>query len=198
MDSEQQKAGEKRVRDILINPLLDLGLSRPRGFTKVADFDKVVEKVICPKLAYMTAINLEALMEQVAANPDGKSGDQIPIPNKILAAAADIQPPDDDGSPLIRAVFAGDLGRDAIAGNFAPELLRWLKRQRPRRWPKGHDVTGIKMDAEAALRRIADIERRRSDGKLVSEADEAWLLSRRKASADCLRISELVKRDGAA
>ncbi|AUQ89384.1 MULTISPECIES: hypothetical protein [Phaeobacter] len=190
MDSAEQANGEKRVRAVLIEPLLARGLAKPKGFTKQAEFDAMVAKVLCPKLAYMSELNLAALEEEVAANPKGRGRDQIMIPNEILERAAKIQPPDAEASPLMRAVFAAALGRDAMAGNWGPELLRFLKKKRS--WPKPEDVKIIKSEAETALRKLGDLERRIADGRMVSDADLSWRASREAAQVKCEEIRALV------
>jgi hypothetical protein len=188
MDAREQAEGEKRVRQLLIEPLLERGLSRPKGI-KVADFEKIVEKTICPKLAYMTPANLSALEFQIAAHPEGKERDQMPIPNKILAMAADIQEPGDEASPLLLAVFAAQLGADAIANGWAPELRRWLKKER--KWPKSNAVGLIKEEASAAHRRVQDIEARRRAGEDISKPDDFWVASREAAQQKCEQIRAL-------
>ncbi|MBT3142902.1 hypothetical protein KL867_17675 [Ruegeria litorea] len=195
MDAEQQAAGEKRVMEYLIDPLLGKGLARPKGFTKVTDFEAMVAKVLCPKLAYMSALNLAALEEQISANPVGKNKDQMPIPNDILRDAAKIQSPDAGASPLVRAVFAAALGRDAMAGNWGPELRRFLRNRR--KWPTAVDVQTIKQESETALKRLADIEGRNASGSVVSQADLTWVASRAAALETCREIVEMVKLDGA-
>ncbi len=193
MDAEQQAAGEKRVWEHLIDPLLGKGLARPKGFAKVADFEVMVAKVLCPKLAYMSALNLAALEEQISANPVGKNRDQMPIPNDILRDAAKIQSPDAGASPLVRAVFSAGLGRDAMAGDWGPELRRFLLKKR--KWPSALDVQTIKQEAETALKRLADIEARKVSGAVVSEADQTWAASRAAALETCREIVEMVKLD---
>lgn len=195
MDAEQQAAGEKWVREILVNPLVAKGLSRPKGFAKAADFEAMVAKVLCPKLAYMSALNLAALEEQISANPVGKNRDQIPIPNDILRDAAKIQSPDAGASHLVRAVFSAGLGRDAMAGNWGPELRRFLLKKR--KWPLALDVQAIKLEADNALKRLEDIEARNVSGAVVSDADLTWAASRAAALETCREIVEMVKLDGA-
>ncbi|WOI34759.1 hypothetical protein R1T40_08545 [Tritonibacter scottomollicae] len=190
MDSAEQAYGEKRVRALLIEPLLARGLTKPKGFTKQADFEVMVAKVLCPKLAYMTELSLAALEEEVAANPKGKGRDQMMIPNEILERAAKIQPPAAEASPLMRAVFAAALGRDAMAGNWGPELLRFLRKNRA--WPSALNIQGIKAESELALRRVEDIRQRQASGRLVSEADQKWFASRNAAQRKCEEIRELV------
>lgn len=118
----------------LIDPLVRLGLVKPSGMT-VAQFDVMLDEVR-GKLAYMTELNLRALAEQVSNLAGGKNKDRFPIAAKILKWASDIQPPTDDASPLLRAVFAGELGRVAMAEDFGPELLVHVRRNRV--WPKDH------------------------------------------------------------
>lgn len=193
MDSAEQRQGEKRVMDLLIRPLLDRGLGRPRNFAKKADFDAVVEKVLCPKLAYMTPDNLKALEFQIAAHPDGKAKDQLPIPNVILQEAADIQPPGDEASPLLLAVFAAQLGFDALANDWAPELRWFLKKER--RWPKSQNVDDIKRKAHEARSKVADIRTRSDQGGVVSDHDLRWVEAREKAARICEEIRALTMGD---
>ena len=110
-----------RVRARLVGPLLRRGLAKPASLTNEA-FATMCDD-LCQRLAYMSMANLAALEEVAADQPSGKQADRFPIAQKLLKLAADIQPPDDSASPLIRAVFAAALGRDAIAGGWAPELL---------------------------------------------------------------------------
>ncbi|QBR35740.1 hypothetical protein ETW23_05880 [Leisingera sp. NJS201] len=190
MDSAEQANGEKRVKALLIEPLLARGLAKPKGFTKQADFDAMVAKVLCPKLAYMTELSLAALEEEVAANPKGKGRDQMMIPNEILERAAKIQPPAAEASPLMRAVFAAALGRDAMAGNWGPELLRFLRKNRA--WPTALNIQGIKAESESALRKVEDIRQRQTSGRLVSDADLQWIASRDAAQKKCEAIQAIV------
>jgi hypothetical protein len=174
----------------LIETLLARGLAKPKGFTKQSDFDAMVAKVLCPKLAYMSDLNLAALEAEVAANPVGKGSDQMVIPNQILERAANIQPPGDEASPLMRAVFAAALGRDALAGNWGPELLRFLRKKRS--WPKPPNVAEIKAQALTAMGRTEDIYRQQAAGQPVSEADLSWSASRQAAQEKCEHIRKLV------
>jgi len=116
MDSTEQASGEKRVREVLVEPLLCRGLAKPSSLTK-DQFEAMIDD-LCKRLAYMTGESLAALEEVVASNPGGKDKDRLPIANAILGWAAQIQPPGDDASPLIRAVFANALGADALAGGW--------------------------------------------------------------------------------
>ena len=136
MDSAAQAAGEVRVKTLLITPLENRGLAKPAGLTRQAFED--MKHSLCAKLAYMSDLSLQALEETAAACPGGKDRDRFPIANQILRDAADIQPPGNDASPLIRKVFAEALGRDAIRDGWAPELLDHLRKIR--RWPRGFEI----------------------------------------------------------
>ncbi|MCW2305618.1 hypothetical protein M2324_004050 [Rhodovulum sulfidophilum] len=135
----------------------------------------------------MSAPNLAALEEMAAAQPGGKDRDRFPIANAILKAAAQIQPPADDASPLIRAVFAHAVGRQALAEGWAPELLDDLRHNR--RWPRSYALGQIRQAAGEALRRHAHLAGA-GPGQL-SPAEAAWLRDREARLAHCRSIADL-------
>ena len=190
MDSAAQAAGEARVRDLLIEPLEIRGLAKPPGLTRGAFED--MKRGLCAKLAYMTDLNLSALAEHAAASPGGKDRDRFPIANLILTWAAQIQPPGDDASPLIRAVFAADLGRDAIAGGWAPELLTELRRHR--RWPQAFAVTEIKARADDAMRQMVRLDEALARGHDLTPREVEWQAARKAAIEKCQRIADLTNQ----
>lgn len=194
MDSAEQASGEKRVREHLIEPLERRGLARPGSLTK-AQYEEMCRD-LCARLAYMTALNLEALAEQVAANPAGRDRDRLPIANKILEWAGQIQPPREDGSPLIRAVFAADLGRRALSEGWAPELLRHLRETRL--WPGSFAVERVRETGRENDRRTRAVQAAIDGGRFVPEADRAFLDRRGAAVRRCEEIAELVRIGGEA
>jgi hypothetical protein len=194
MDKTAQAEGEARVKALLIEPLENRGLAKPAGLAR-AEFEKM-KASLCAKLAYLSDLSLQALEEVAAASPGGKDRDRFPIANTILAQAAVIQPPADDASPLIRAVFAAQLGRDAIAGGWAPELLADLRRNR--RWPGSYAVDQIKASADDAARQLIRMEEGLAHGGELTPSEAAWR-SRRLAALDkCRAIAALAGDGGAA
>lgn len=194
MDAKEQAAGEARVRRLLIDPLVRLGLAKPTKLT-VAQFDAMIAD-LCGKLAYMTDLNLQALAEQAASMPAGKSQDQFPIAAKILQWAAAIQTPPDDASPLFRAVFAHALGKAALAEGWAPELLGYLRRSRV--WPREYDLKQIRSNAEDARRQLMRQDEHVGRGGVLTEADWSFRNARRQAQDKCQRIAALVAEAGQA
>jgi hypothetical protein len=187
MDSAEQANGEKRVKGVLIDPLMRRGLAKPTSLTK-AQFGDMMED-LCARLAYMTDANLMALEEQVAANAGGKERDRFPIGQRILEWAAQIQPPGDDASPLIRAVFANQLGLDAVTGGWAPELLVELRTSR--RWPNAWQVKTIKDKADGAVRQLRDLDAKLARGDALSPSEDQWRSRRLSVIAKCQRIADL-------
>lgn len=187
MDSTQQADGQKRVKALLIKPLEKLGLARPTGLTK-EKYGEMIED-LCSRLAYMTDVNLGALGEQAANYPGGKSKDRFPIANHILKWAAEIQPPSDDASPLIRAVFSNPLGRGALRDGWAPELLFDLRKTR--RWPIPFAAGRIKESADAAVRRMRNLDEKLARGGEITQPENEWRLRRKAVWDRCQRISEL-------
>lgn len=189
MGSTDLKEAKQRVRLHLVEPLMRLGLRRPSGMT-VAQFDEMVDE-LCGRLSYMTPLNLEALAEQAALRPGGKDGSRFPFASKILAWAAEIQRPEDSASPLMIAVFSGEIGREAMAEDWAPELLSHLRKHRL--WPKKADIAAIKKRAEEARHQIAKSEERVRRGFALSSADQKLKDMRGTAAMKCQRIMQQIE-----
>lgn len=192
MNSAEQAEGEKRVKRELVEPLIRRGLAKPVSLTK-AQFADMVED-LCARLAYMSSTNLMALEEQVASNGGGKDKDRFPIAQRILEWAAQIQPPGDDASPLIRAVFANQLGLDALSGGWAPELLMELRVSR--RWPTAWAVKTIKEKADTAIRQMRDLDQNLARGNALNSSEDAWRSRRLALIAKCQDIADLAKDCG--
>lgn len=187
MDSAEQAIGEKRVKQFLIEPLQRRGLAKPSTLTKI-QFDDMV-KDLCARLAYMTDQNLSALEDQCAGNAGGKAKDRFPIGNHILDWAAQIQSPEGDGSPLVRAVFSQSLGLDALAQGWAPELLGELKKTR--RWPSSFVVKGIRDRADSNMRQMRRIEDRLALNEFVPPNELDWRDRRLSVIRRCQAIADL-------
>lgn len=187
MNAEEQAEGEKRVMKFLIEPLKLRGLAKPSTL-KAAEFEDTLQSM-CKKLAYMSEANLAALEEQVAANPGGKDRDRFPIANVILSWAADIQPPGDGASPLIRSVFAHEIGRTALEEGWAPELLHRLKRDR--RWPSNWTLKGVKDGSGDAVRRLRNLDARLARGEELTPEEVEWRNRRVAALQRCRDIASV-------
>lgn len=187
MDSAAQADGEKKVKQFLIEPLQRRGLAKPTTLTKI-QFDDMV-KDLCARLAYMTDLNLQALEEQCAGNAGGKGKDRFPIGNHILDWAGQIQSPEGDGSPLVRAVFSQALGLNALAQGWAPELLSELKQSR--RWPGSFAVSRIRDRAESSIRQLRSIEERLAHQHHVPTNEAEWRNRRLSVIRRCQAIADL-------
>ena len=192
MDSAAQADGEKRVKQFLIVPLQRRGLAKPSTLTK-GQFEDMV-KDLCARLAYMTEQNLQALEDQCAGNAGGKGKDRFPIANHILDWAGQIQSPEGDGSPLVRAVFSQNLGLDALAQGWAPELLAELKQSR--RWPNAFVVGRIRERADNSIRQLRRVEERLARGDEVPANEAAWRNRRLSAIRRCQAIADLGANQG--
>lgn len=191
MDSTEQAAGEKRVQSLLIEALERRGLARP-GKLRLAQYEAMCAD-LRQRLAYMTERNLKALEEQVAASKEAREQDRMPIGNKILEWAGQIQPPEEGASPLMRAVFGGDLGRTAIAEGWAPELMAHLRDKRS--WPTPYAVTLIREKADGPRRHMVILEERMGYGQEPGAEDRAFLARRRAAVEKCRRVADLAAGD---
>ncbi|NIZ09296.1 hypothetical protein [Pseudooceanicola sp. HF7] len=187
MDSAEQAEGQKRVQRVLVEPLQRRGLVKPGAMTKDQFADMLRD--LCARLAYMAEPNLAALEEEAAGLASGKARDRFPIAQRILERAAEIQPPGDDASPLIRAVFANPVGRDALDGGWAPELLVELRRSR--RWPGGYTLSQVRASADPAVRRLASLQGVIDRGQGLSSEESTWLQRRLDAVEKCRRIAAM-------
>lgn len=194
MDVSEQKAGEKRVRERLVGELEKRGLMRPSGMT-VVQFDAMVAD-LCAKLAYMSELNLDALAEVAAGKAGGSSRDRFPIAQVILDAAAEIQAPAPSQSPLMRAVFADDLGRRAMAGGWAPELLGELRRSR--RWPNIYLRGEIEKRGLQNVSRFRQFEEAEASGRTLRPSEVEFLAARRAALRRCEELMAIVTGEGQA
>lgn len=188
MSSKEQAEAERRVRQRLVEPLQRLGLARPTGVT-AAQFEAMIDD-LCGRLSYMSEMNLDALAEQAAARPGGRDGNRFPIAAKLLTWAAEIQPPADSASPLMRAVFASAIGRAAMAEDWAPELLSFLRKNRC--WPKEYDLRGIRERAAEARQRLQKQDEQAARGFFVADTEREFRARRDAALDRCKRIVEAV------
>jgi hypothetical protein len=192
MDSAAQAMGEKRVKQFLIEPLERRGLAKPTALTKVQYEDMV--KDLSARLAYMTDQNLQALEDQCAGNAGGKSRDRFPIANHILDWAGQIQSPGSEASPLVRAVFAAQLGLDALMGGWAPELLAELKQTR--RWPAAFVVSRIRQGADGSVRQMKKLDEQLARGDVLGANEGTWRTRRLAVIRRCQDIADLGSSHG--
>ncbi len=187
MDSAEQAEGQRRVRQLLVEPLQQRGLVKPTGMTR-DEFEAMLDS-LCAKLAYFTEQNLMALEEIAAGMASGKARDRFPIAQRILERAGDIQRPADDASPLIRAVFAHGLGQEAIAEGWAPELLFELRKVRL--WPNSYLISQCRAKADPHVRRLAQLTEHRDAGRGLSDVEADFVKRREAALEKCRWISTL-------
>ncbi|MBE3637478.1 hypothetical protein [Mangrovicoccus algicola] len=181
MERQEQEAGERRVRAILVEPLIRRGLKRPSD-SKVAVFEEGLREM-CQKLAYMSELNLAGLAEEISARPGGRNQDQFWQINRILNRAAEIEPPSDSASPLLRAVFSNELGRSALRDGWAPELRKIVRDER--RWPMEFAVMKAREAGAQNQRRMEVLARRVAQGLSIDPDDAVFLRRRQEVQARC-------------
>ena len=187
MEAIEQAAAEKRVQELLIAPLEEMGLGKPSTILR-PDWPRS-KPVLCQKLAYMTEAGLVRLREWVETHPSGPGKDRFPIPLHIMKRACEIEEPDVGPSPFITGVFKDRLGSVAIKEGWAPELLKHVRAHRGD-WPGAWTVTQLKKGADNAMRRLPDIEMRMARGDDISKEDAQWRDQRRAAIQRCQDIAD--------
>lgn len=187
MTPEDQREGERRVRALLIDPLLGLGLGAPSTVRGRDAFEAMLGN-LASGLAYMTEVELEAMREWVAFNAAGADRDRFPIANTILIEAWARRKPDPGEPPRVVAMFQSVEGRRAIAEDWAPELRRWMRKNVA--WCKGAALLAVQSEATEARARVARLEDRRRRGLALSADDVDFLDSRANAARICRELSE--------
>lgn len=189
MDDVAQRDGERRVRSVLIEPLLALGLTKP-GTMRKAQFETML-RTLEQTLAYMGEDNLVELREKVAANPIGKERDRFPLALHIQKWAKDVKPPQAEGpSPFIGRVMAHETGRVAIERGYAPELLLHIRDNRGT-FPGAWTLSKIREAADPAVRRYADLVMRRDRGEALGGEESAFVADRARALGECEEIRRI-------
>ena len=194
MDAKEQAEGEKRVRDLLIQPLEDLGLGKPTTTTK--DQFTRMKRTLEMGLAWMREEHLAELLAWARNHAGGPNRDRFPIANELMKQAdqyrADAGPA--SPSPLMRNFFASAAGAAAIREGWAPEMLQWF-RDLPmgeRKWPGAFTVDGVKAKAYDPRRKLEDIELRLSDGRDAEVTPEEKVFRDRRLAKirECQAIAD--------
>ncbi len=182
MDSAEQAArqaaGEAKVRALLIDRVDRLAVLPPKGVT-IGRWEEAKTE-ISQRLWRMSERGLSALAEFVEDNPAGDDKNRWPVAKIILDEARRIEPPGDDAPPsaLMCKIFTSQLGRDALEGGWAAELMERVTTDR--RWPSEYAVRGIKESAAESKRRLQFIEEAKVRGDDLTPQQAGWLSKRSK------------------
>lgn len=164
---------KRRVRELLIAPLDEIGLTRKRGVTVEAHAQQL--DTLAKRLAYMSPVGLELLREQIETAAVASGKDVWPSVVAILGIAKRIEEPPVEEMRLVPTWMASREGRETWARDpvEAAELLRWL---RAKRRPPLYAMDKRQIAERAAERRISldGAARRRDEGR-ASDADMAML-----------------------
>lgn len=176
--ADEQDSGRKRMRRILIEPMLEKGLVRPRSM-KAGTFD-VLQVRIADRLVWITDEIADVLVDMAAREAPGLDHNEFPTEERIngwartLAAAMGIAPPI-DLPKKVTSYLASAAGRDAWARNphEAMALYRFLidKPGVPgTEWARNQ----VRDFEEEYDRRSRDIERKVDAGTATPD-DYRWL-----------------------
>lgn len=189
-----QRARRDRVRRVLIEPLLDMGLRKRKGLTaedQAAFLDRIERR-----LAYLGEGHLATLVEVVARNCEGPHRNLWPAEASIVAWASGLEPPPDEDSRLVRSYLGSAAGLRAWSeGPAVAMALRWWLREYGRP-PRDCDWDAIRAKAVSLAGTRQRFEERRVEGTLTP--DEAAWLERWAATLDRVRSAVLSRSEGAA
>lgn len=169
MQSEEQKEKRDRVWDLLINPLIDQGMTRKRGVT-VDDHDKMLKR-LASDLAYMSGDSLETLREMLARAGTGDKRDIWPSPITIAKWAEEIEPRPFEEIPGLIRWFKSVEGPKAVAENTLVETYEFFHSMK--RPPIGYAATQVRERAAQNMRNLERVRERMERG-VADEDDIAW------------------------
>jgi hypothetical protein len=151
-----RESREARVRRLLVAPLEEEGMRRPRSRSAEAHQDWIAR--IARRVAYLSDAHLALLREVVGRNGQGKDRAEWPAELSILAWAHALEPPPDEDSRLVSSYLASAAGLRAWGeGPAVAVALRSFLRKwgRP---PADGDWSGIRKDAGVWLAEMARID----------------------------------------
>ncbi|CUH68667.1 hypothetical protein TG4357_03728 [Thalassovita gelatinovora] len=196
MEGQELKEGRDRVRLNLIAPLKEWGMERRGGWTVERETEMLDR--LQNKLAYMSAVNLEALRETVQRHATGKARDRWPKEMLIENWARRLQDPPISMSRLVRSYIQSGAGRAARDGGYLVELFFYLKRVGAP--PNAFSMDEIRSEAEANRERRARIKVAREAGR-ATPSDLAWMdgyYMARQRCIDTLNAGQASKQEGQA
>lgn len=170
MQSDEQKTTIPRIRELVFEPLEELGLTRPKDM-KVDQWDKA-QKSICKNLAYMDQEAMLRLKLFIKANLEGPNKNRWPSPAAIYKWAGDIQPDTREELDLVVSWLQSKEGPIAIDGGYIVELRNDLRKFR--RPPDEYGLRAIKSRSEQNRYKIGLINERKAVDK-ASDDELRWL-----------------------
>lgn len=193
MEVTDQKKGEARVKELLIDPLDRLGLARPKG-TLVAQFDGM-KRELCARLWRLDAGGLSDLCDWVLGSQAAKENHWPPAAIILVKAKTMLPPPWPPSERMVN-MFNHEIGQAALAEGWAPEL--YWKYVGDTAFPNKFSAQLIQSSASGAMARFARIERDKLSDMAVSEDDVRWFDRRRDLIALCEKIRDYNLARGAA
>lgn len=187
MTDEQAQQGRDRVREVVVTRLREAGAQRPKAMT-VSDCDALYRRLV-EDLAYMSAENLEVLVDLLIEEIAKDSKQRLPSEIAIRHLARSLQPKPPTQAKIVTSWLRSIEGPKALAGGYAVELYRWLaKYGRP---PMAHDSRKIREAArDNARQRIVVAENERAGRAAPDEL--AWA----EAYARDLQLVEQLVAEG--
>lgn len=170
MESEALEAGKQRVRELLINPLVEIGLQKSRKMTQ-KDHEAGLVK-LGNVLAYMDGENLSALKVLVLDSADGQWKEHWPPFVGILEMAKTLQKPPASDSEMVLSFMRSAAGPRALEAGYHVELYRSLKNGQPPRSESAYNVLSRRADV---LRLDVGRARERLEREAGSEDDHAFV-----------------------
>jgi len=188
-----QEGPRARVRRLLIEPLVEQGMSRKRSMS-VAEHERCLDK-LTDYLGYLSDANLAAIGDLVVRFAEGERKNIWPDVVTIRNWAWRLQDPPPRVSPYPASVMRSAMGRRAFDDGYAVELYRIARRLGP---PPGKYVIAKLRDEARENRRRRDLIAERQARGAAAPDDLAWLERYQADEQEALAIVQDARREGVA
>ena len=180
-----QISNRERVRQVLISPLTEWGMVRPKRMTQ-AEF-AAMQGRLAEKLAYMTDANLRGLLELVTRHAAGPDRNCWPAEVSIYSWAGGLQQRPARENDYVKSLMRSAMGRNARALGYHVELFLLARKVGPP--PSKYELNRLLDRSTTAQRKRAKVEQQVARGTAALD-DAKWLSWYSAAEAACLSIMD--------
>lgn len=172
---ETDRDRRERVRSVLIDPLIEKGMRKPKSRTG-EDQEAFLDR-LTRRLAYLGEGHLKTLAEAVERNAEGSARNVWPAEVSIVNWAATLEAPPDRDSRLVRSYLGSAAGLRAWneGPTVALALRKFLRRSgRPPQPLEWHSIQRQGAEWAAEIARIEEFRRAGAMSVLQAERIEAF------------------------
>lgn len=175
-----QQHGRALVRQVLLEPLTQGGMQRPRGMS-VADHDRMLAR-LADKLAYLDRDKLAGLAALIIRLSEGKQGGHWPTEVQVLKWAWAMLPPPPSAHTYAQSLIRSAMGRRAMDEGWVVELYRAALKFGPP--PQKYVIGQLQDEASDNQRRRQRVREWIEAGRATAD-ERGWLSAWHRDMQEC-------------